>query len=140
VILDVTGFYRTNPAGLLFYPVTPGRFLDTRPGAIGSGLTGTFKAGVMRTLGLGGVKSVPAGVGAITGNLTVVGQTAAGFIAVTPNPAIPPTTSSLNFPLGDIRANGVTVPISGAGKLSIVYKAPSGKTTHLLMDVTGYFD
>jgi hypothetical protein len=51
-----------------------------------------------------------------------------------------PTTSSLNFPVKDVRANGVTVPLNSAGDLSIVYGgASAGATTHVVLDVTGYF-
>ena len=48
------------------------------------------------------------------------------------------TTSTINFPLGDTRANGVTVPLA-AGATWMVYKSSAGKTTHLILDVTGYF-
>ena len=43
-------------------------------------------------------------------------------------PPTNPTTSTINFPLGDTRANGVTVKLSGTGTLSAVYKAPPGKS------------
>ena len=57
-----------------------------------------------------------------------------------PEPQANPSTSTLNFPLGDNRANGVTVPLAPDGTLSIVYNgAPSAATTHALFDVTGYF-
>jgi hypothetical protein len=46
----------------------------------------------------------------------------------------------MNFPLGDIRATGVTVPLSpSGGKLSVTYGAAAGKTTHVIFDVSGYF-
>ena len=52
-----------------------------------------------------------------------------------------PTTSNLNFPLGDTRANGITVPLAGGSDAWIVYKAStSGKRTHLILDVSGYFE
>ena len=50
-----------------------------------------------------------------------------------------PSTSTINFPLGDTRANGVTVPLNIDCKLSIVYRSSAGKKTHVLVDVTGYF-
>ena len=49
-----------------------------------------------------------------------------------------PTTSTLNFPLGDVRANGVTGPLSSTGTVGLVYKAGSG-TTQLILDIAGYF-
>ncbi|HEY4632411.1 MAG TPA: hypothetical protein VIH00_00720, partial [Candidatus Limnocylindrales bacterium] len=138
VLLDVTGYYVDDPSGLLFYPLNPGRVVDSRSGAKLTAIVGAFSSSVPKTAEVGGHWGVLAGAAAITGNLTVVGQTAAGFVSITPTPVANPTTSTLNFPLGDIRANGVTVPLA-ANDLSLVYKAVAGKTTHLLLDVTGYF-
>ena len=83
---------------------------------------------------------MPAGAVAVTGNLTVTEQTSRGFVALTPAPTNSPTTSTLNFPLGDNRANGVTVALSGTGTLSATYMGEVGSaTTQLIFDVTGYF-
>ena len=66
-------------------------------------------------------------------------QTGAGYVALTPVATADPPTSTINFPLGDVRANGVTVPLAPDGTLSAVYKAGAGKTTNLVLDVTGYY-
>ena len=51
-----------------------------------------------------------------------------------------PTTSTINFPTGESRANGVVSKVDPAtGKVSLTYKAPDGATTHFILDVTGYF-
>jgi hypothetical protein len=140
VLLDVTGYYLQDNTGLLFYPLTPGRILDSRPGAVLSGLTGLFTTGSPQLLDTDGHWGAPAGAAAVTGNLTVVGQTAAGFLAITPASDPAPTTSTMNFPLGDIRANGVTVPLNGSGNMYLVYKTTAaGKKTHVLLDLSGYF-
>jgi hypothetical protein len=140
VLLDVTGYYVPDNTGLLFFPLTPGRILDSRPGAVLSGLTGLFTTSSPRPLDTDGHWGVPAGASAVTGNLTVVGQTATGFLAITPLSDPAPTTSTMNFPLGDIRANGVTVPLNGSGNMFIVYKTTAaGKKTHVLLDLSGYF-
>ncbi len=60
--------------------------------------------------------------------------------AATLNSEVNPTTSVLNFPLGDTRANGVTLPLNAGGRSWFVYKAPPGKLTHLILDLSGYFD
>ncbi len=78
----------------------------------------------------------------MTGTLTVTGQTYPGWLALTPTPNNNPPTSSLNFPKGDNRATGVTVPLSTAGKCSVTYGASiTGTTpyTHVVFDVSGYF-
>ncbi len=140
VVLDITGYFGPGlTGGLSYYPLNPGRVMDTRTGVANSGLTGAFSASVARTLSIGAHWGVPADAGAVTGNLTVTGQTSAGFVAMTPDPTTSPTTSTLNFPAGDNRANGVFGPLDSSGDASFVYKAPTGKTTQLILDVTGYF-
>ena len=138
LILDVTGYYLDNLNGARFVAVAPGRRMDTRFPAPQEGLTGAFSANNARTLIIEPYQGVPANATAITGNLTVVGQTRAGFVSMTPVADDTPDTSTLNFPLGDVRANGVTGPLSGAGSVGLVYKA-SGGLTHLILDITGYF-
>jgi hypothetical protein len=140
VVLDVTGYFVNDPAGMQYFPLTPGRIMDTRNVPL-SGLTGYFSTDVPRKLVVGGHWGVPSSAGAITGNLTVVSQTAAGYVAVTLTNNPSPTTSNLNFPFGDARANGITVPVSGTSDIWIVYKTTlAGKRTHLILDVSGYFD
>jgi hypothetical protein len=75
----------------------------------------------------------------VTGNLTVTAQTQGGYVSITKTKTNAPTVSTINFPSGDTRANGVTVPLDGNDDIHLVYKSSSGATTHLLLDVTGYF-
>jgi hypothetical protein len=136
LVFDVTGYYLSNLTGSKFYPLDPGRVLDSR---VGTGLSGTFKSDIARTQAIRGRVGVPTAAIAVTGNLTVVGQTAGGYVSMTQATTNTPTTSTLNFPLADIRANGVTGPLSGSGNVGLVYKASNGKATHLILDITGYF-
>ncbi len=143
VVFDVTGYFRmTSAAGNSYHVVTPTRFLDTR--GTGLGLTGVFHANTPRTFDVTNRPDVtgadiPSNATAVTGNLTVVGQTAAGYVSLGPDAGTLAQTSTLNFPLGDIRANNVTVKLGAGGTLSAVYKAGAGRTTHLAFDITGYF-
>jgi hypothetical protein len=139
LILDVTGYYTADTSGASFVALAPGRRLDTRVPAPPEGLTGAFAANVARTLVIEPYQGVPANATAITGNLTVVGQTKGGFVAMTPLATNNPPTSTLNFDIGDIRANGVTGPLSGAGSVGLTYRTSGGGATHLLLDLTGYF-
>jgi hypothetical protein len=51
-----------------------------------------------------------------------------------------PTSSTLNFPLGDDRANAATVALGAGGTLSVTYAAPTpGQSAQVIFDVTGYF-
>jgi hypothetical protein len=135
-LFDVTGYYVQDLAGSKFYPLSPGRVLDTRNG---TGLSGTFKTNVARTLAVRGHVGVPAAAIAISGNLTVVGQTKAGYVSLTKTATSSPTTSTLNFPVADVRANGVTGPLSGTGSVGLVYKSSTSGSTNLILDITGYF-
>ena len=141
VILDVTGYFEPGTAGLRFVPLNPGRIMDTRPGAVLSLKTGVFHAGAARALDVAGHWGVPVGAQAFTGNLTVTAQTGVGYIAVSPAAPPPvPGTSTLNFPLGDNRANGLVSPLNGAGQTWLVYIGATGKTTQLILDLSGYFE
>ena len=128
----------------------PVRVLDTRPTASNHtniGLVGKFTAGTVRTFAVSGVVgigqsvvTVPIGATAVTGNLTVVGSSAAGLVALGPSmtPTGDPTT--INFARGEVRANNVTVGLASDGTLSAVYRTSTvGATVDVLFDVTGYF-
>lgn len=63
-----------------------------------------------------------------------------GYLALTPDPVIDPPTSTLNFPLGDTRANGITQPINGSGEMSIWFDAAlDDARVHAILDVTGCY-
>jgi hypothetical protein len=124
---------------LSFVPINPTRVLDTRDGT--GGLSGPFTNHVARTFQVtGGSSGVPAGAKAVTGNLTVTQQTSGGYLYIGPAAMNNPTSSTLNFPAGDDRANGVTVALSSTGTLSITFVAPSnGPAAQAIFDVTGYY-
>ena len=106
-----------------YHAVGPTRLLDSRTG---NGLSGTFKNHVARTFQVAGRGGVPSGAVAVTGNLTVTGQTAPGYLYLGPDPVNDPTTSTLNFPVADNRATGVTVALRAGGtpgSLSVTYVA-----------------
>ena len=134
-IFDVTGYFTPDASGATYHALSPTRVLDTRSGT--GGLSGPFTNHAARTFTLGGV---PAGATAVTGNLTVTGQTSSGYLFIGPVAANNPTSSTLNFPVGDDRANAVTVALGAGGTLSITFVAPSnGPSAQAIFDVTGYF-
>jgi outer membrane protein assembly factor BamB len=138
VIFDVTGYFTPNMSGATYHALTPSRILDSRDGT--GGLSGAFSSRVARTFTVTGHGGVPAGAIAVTGNLTVTQQTSGGFLSIGPVAQNNPTSSTLNFPLGDDRANAVTVALSGTGTLSVTYAASTlGPTAQVIFDVTGYF-
>ncbi|MGD0123486.1 MAG: hypothetical protein ABSC46_13115 [Candidatus Limnocylindrales bacterium] len=77
---------------------------------------------------------------AVTGNLTVTQQNYLGYLFIGPIAMNWPASSTLNFPVGDNRANAVTVTLGAGGTLSVTYAASSlSATTHVIFDVAGYF-
>jgi hypothetical protein len=126
-------------SGATYQTVTPYRVLDSRMPRGGT----LFRSQQKQTVTIATADSgVPTNAVAVTGNVTVVGQTSAGYITVAPSltSGVQPPTSTLNFPLSDIRANGVTVPLAGGGKLDFMYWAAStSATVQVIFDVTGFF-
>ena len=138
VIFDVTGYFTPDTTGATYFPLDPTRLLDTRNG--GTGLSGPFSSHVARAFQVTGSGGVPANATGVTGNLTVTSQTGAGYLYIGPVATNNPTSSTLNFPLGDDRANGVTVALGAGGILGVTYVGPiSSSTTHVIFDVTGFF-
>ena len=69
---------------------------------------------------------MPANAVAVTGNFTVTNQTSAGAAFLGPTAIASPSTSTLNFPVGDSRPNGVTLALGSGGTLSATYLAAAG--------------
>jgi hypothetical protein len=137
VIFDVTGYFVPGMGGSTYHPLNPNRILDTRSG---NGLSGPFTNHAARTFGVSGIGVIPSNAIAVTGNLTVTGQTSSGYLFIGPAATDNPTSSTLNFPVGDDRANGVTVALGAGGTLSVTFVAPApGPIAHVIFDVTGYF-
>jgi hypothetical protein len=89
-----------------------------------------------------GLDGVPAGAVAVTGNVTIVGQTRNGYVTVAPSltSGTQPGTTTINFPTADVRANGITVSLGSGGKLDAMYwSASTADTVNVIFDVTGYF-
>jgi hypothetical protein len=138
LVLDITGYFTADESGAHYVPVTPTRILDSRKG---NGLSGTFVSQHARTWVVGNRGGIDPGAIAVIGNVTAVAATQGGFVAAPPIATNTPATSSLNFPVGDVRANGMTVKLSDIGSnLSATYVATSTTaTTHLVYDVFGYY-
>jgi hypothetical protein len=136
LVFDVTGYFTPDASGATYHPLAPARLLDTRAG---NGLSGKLSANTPATFAVTGGGGVPAGATAVTGNLTVTGSSSGWAIYIGPDPIASPTSSTINFVTGDVKANGLTVALSATGTLSATYISTAGKTTDLVFDVTGYF-
>ena len=137
-IFDVTGYFTADATGATYHPLNPARILDSRDGT--GGISTAFKSHLARSFPVRGFGGVPANATAVTGNLTVTQQTSLGYLSLGPVSMNNPTSSTLNFPKGDDRANAVTVALAGDGTLSITFAAPTAASTaQVIFDVTGYF-
>jgi hypothetical protein len=136
LVFDVTGFYTPDASGVAYVPLTPARLLDTRSGV---GLSGKLSANTPATFSVAGRGGVPQDAAAVTGNVTVVNETAGWAVFLGPVPIASPTTSTINFLKGQIVGNGLTVALGSGGTLSATYMSTAGNKTDLVFDVSGYF-
>ncbi len=127
VAVDVTGWV---PSGTSFVPMTPIRFADTR--LVGPAVA----AGAPRPVTVAGRFGVPATARALVVNLTAVQPGQSTYVTAYPAGSARPDTSTLNLPGGAVRANLAVVAL-GNGRLDLANALGS---THLVVDVVGYFD
>jgi hypothetical protein len=144
VVFDVTGYFVGNTSGATYKPLTPNRVLDSRR-PTWLGMSKSLTAGTSASFHVTGQSAdvalnVPAEAVAVVGNLTAVNESSGGLFALTPvRPVGQPPTSTINFPKGDVRANGVTVPLGTGGVLWVYFAGSAGAHADVLFDVTGYF-
>ncbi|HYG63485.1 MAG TPA: hypothetical protein VEL74_12960 [Thermoanaerobaculia bacterium] len=129
----------TSLSDLSFYTLSPCRVLDTRQpfGPYGGPAVPPSSERVVVVTGRCGI---PAGAKAISVNVTVVNPPGTGHLAFFPGNATPQTTSMINFRPGLTRANNAILMLasSGSGTLG-VESVTTGGSTHVLIDVNGYF-
>jgi ELWxxDGT repeat protein len=120
-----------------FYTQAPCRVADTRLPVDGPALA----ANAARTFVVAGRCGVPATAKAVALNVTVVNPSDFGDLRLYPAGLPPPGASSLNFRAGGPRANNAVVPLGVDGRIGIQCDMPVGSTgtTHLVVDVNGYF-
>lgn len=119
-----------------FLSVTPCRIADTRTS---SGGAGPIAAGTYRKFTIGGKCGIPVSASAFSLNVTAVPPGTLTFLSVLPAPSTtsssPPSSSTLNDPLGTIVANAAIVP-SGVNAAVTVYVSNS---SDVILDTNGYF-
>jgi photosystem II stability/assembly factor-like uncharacterized protein len=140
VVVDVTGYY-APPAtgGLYFHPLpTPVRLLETRPGLP----VGCVKPGVPLTgnaestqQAISACTGIPAAARAIVGNATTVDPQGGGFLTIFPADATRPLVAASNYNLGQVVNGPFSVSLAANGQ----FKIYTTSTTHLVVDVLGYY-
>ena len=111
------------------------RVLDTRANLGATGPVAARGTVHLQVLGMGGVPAT--GVSAVVVNVTVLGSKAAGSVTAYPDGTTIPTTSNLNFTIGQTIPNLVIAKIGSNGKIALTNN--SGGTLQLLADVAGYY-
>ncbi len=117
---------------------SPVRLLDTRDKAARVSNTGAYASASDHALQVSGLtylgQTVPAEAVGIVGNLTVVSPTKPGFATLYPTGKTRPTTSTLNYTVGQTVANGFTLTV-GTGNTVQIYVSGA---THVLLDVVAF--
>ncbi len=124
--------------GLLFYALpAPVRLLETRAGFTGCTMPGVpiNANGTLTLPARTTCAGIPAAAAAVTGNITVV-PSGPGFLTLFPSSAAQPTVANSNFQTNEITNNVFTV---GLGASDGAFKIFSSATTHVIVDVTGYY-
>ncbi|WP_041298023.1 RCC1 domain-containing protein [Ilumatobacter coccineus] len=133
--VDVTGYVAN---GSPVTPITPGRFLDTRPSGttIDDTAVGGTKpaAGSTTTIPIAGRGDVPTDAAAVIVNITAIGAEGTGYITAHPCLDTPPNAASLNYVAGTNRGNELIATLDESGDLCLF----TSTTTHLSADVVGY--
>lgn len=134
--VDIEGYFtaadNASTTSGLFDPLTPARLMDTRS-TIGGTAPGAGRTTTLQVTGRGGVPS--AGVAAVVINMTAVGPTSAGYVTAFPAGSAR-AGWSVYFARGAVVAKRAIVPVGTDGKISFYNSAG---TTHLVVDVAGYF-
>ena len=133
LLADVVGYFTDSTAASstagLFVPIKPTRTLDTRLPApqpeVSSGATVNVNTA-----------TVAPGASAIAGNLTSSGGGPGGFLQLAAAPVKAGAASSLNTSYeNQTIANAVVSPVAAGGAAQVY----SFGSTHILLDVTGWF-
>jgi hypothetical protein len=135
--LSVTGNLGT-PNNTKFFTLPPCRVLDTRNpvGPLGGP---ALAGGAFRTFTITGRCEVPSTAKSISINATVVQPTSTGHLTLFPGGTSMPLASTINFGVGQTRANNAIVPLGTNGTLTVFAGQSSGNTVHFVLDVNGYF-
>ncbi len=126
--------YATTPPAASFFTVSPCRVVDTR-----AAQAPALAPGERRTLAVAGHCGVPTSANAVALNVTVASPAAQGFVRVTAGNGLS-ETSTLNFVAGATRANNALVLLASDGSGTVAATNGSAGATHLVLDVTGYFE
>lgn len=137
LVIDVNGYFAPpgSPGALSFYAVNPCRVVDTRlqSGPFGGpqlsgGQTRSF---AVEASGCG----VPSSARVYSLNVTVLPWQPLSYLTLWPADVSRPLVSTLNSFDGSVVSNAAIVPASANGQISVFVP----NTTHIILDINGYF-
>ncbi|HLY17758.1 MAG TPA: hypothetical protein VKR61_11075 [Bryobacteraceae bacterium] len=138
LVLDIDGYFvpASDSAALAFYPMTPCRLVDTRPGAPSTIITGRLAANSTTTLPIPSSScQVPSAAQAYSLNFTLVPPGPVAYLTVWPTGQSQPIVSTLNDLTGTIVANAAITPVGTEGDIDVFVTG----ATDLVVDINGYF-
>ena len=120
-----------------FYTVPSCRVVDTRdPNGPSGGPA--LPANASRIFGFSQCGVSPT-ARAVALNITVTGSTVGGYLTLYPAGGAAPLSSTINFRIGQTRANNAIVALGSGALLSVAAGYGTG-TAHFIIDLIGYFD
>ncbi len=141
VVVDVTGYYAPPAANGLYFHALPApvRLLETRAGEP----VGCVKPGVPLMGGTDSLQTattpctgIPAAARSVVGNATTVSPAGIGYLTLYPaDVATAPLVASSNYTANQIVNGPFTVGLSPSRQFKIF----TTQTTHLVVDVIGYY-
>ena len=120
-----------------YYTLTPCRVADTRDAAGPYGGP-ALSAGETRDFAMAGRCGIPPEANAVAVNVIVTQPTSAGFLTLYPLGVAPPLASTINYGPGQTRANNAIIQLGSGNSIAVTCGQSSG-TTHVIIDVVGFF-
>jgi hypothetical protein len=119
-----------------FFTVTPCRVFDSRLAGLGGPTP--FAAGSRNRVAVTGNCGIPSEASAVSLNVTVTAPSEQGHLRLFRGGAGIPTVSTINYGLGQTRANNAVIQLGTSGALD-VYVGQRAGSVHVVVDVNGYF-
>jgi hypothetical protein len=120
-------------AAPFFHTVDPCRIVDTRA------TSAPMAAGEDRVIKAADSCGVPVGAKAISTNAVAISPASQGDFRFYRPDRLAPEATALSYKVGDIRAGFTVVPLDATGSLTLRATQAAG-STHLILDVSGYFE
>jgi hypothetical protein len=123
----------------MFYTITPCRVVDTRGpnGPLGGP---ALMPMTTRDFPIRGNCGIPPSARSVALNVTVTGTTSFGDLRIYPAGGAPPTSSTINWSTGKTRANNAIFELGNASGGLSVWCVMFAGSTHVILDVVGYFE